>query len=242
MAIDFALGVFIGVVIVSALVMVAVIILEPSGYQRARPAQAEAGNMQKSKRFSGWKNNPVVLRIMRAWSKGNNPQDTQQRDESAAADRFPARAPAFGSQESNADDVSRPVDDERLNDLINNLKPDEGVKSASRVEIGTGEIGTAPTSRVEEAVGRAGDNEKDNKRGVEMVDIPRKEEDEPPKYSLEEDESHPKEKGDWASAFTDIQAEESQTSKLAKSLGNVEICDLLAQCQSLIKPNRKRKP
>jgi len=221
--VDFVLGVFIGVVIVSALVVVAVIILEPSGYRRAGPAQAEAGNARERRRFSGWKNNPVVLRIIRAWGKSDDLQEPQQRDESVGTDRFPAQAPTVDSQESNINDVSLPVDeDERLNDLINNLKPNEDVKSASEEGIGTGRIGTAPGGQVEKAASiGTEDNEKDNKWSVEMVDISHQEEEEPTKYSLEEDDSHPQKKGDWASAFTDIQAEESQAGKLAKSLDNV---------------------
>jgi len=235
MVIDFTLGVFVGVVIVSTLVVVAVIILEPSGYRRAGPAQAEAGNTQERKRFSGWKNNPVALRIMRAWGKS---------DESVGTDRFPAQTPTVDSRESNINDVSLPVDeDERLNDLINNLKPDEDVKSAPEEEIDTSGIGTAPGGQVEKSASiGAEDNEKDNKGGVEMVDISHQEEEEPTKYSLGEDDGHPQKMGDWASAFTDIQAEESQAGKLAKSLGNVDIYDLLARCQTLTKSNKKRNP
>jgi len=236
--IDFVLGLFIGVVIVTALVVVAVI-FQPSESQRARLVQAEAESVQTNKHFSSWKNNPVVRIIMRAWSKGSDHQELQ-RDESATPDLSPAQAPILSFQEANTEDMPQPEDDKHFDDFINNLKPDDDVvEPAPEVENNTAESGMTPTAQVDEAVSWNEDNENDNKRSLEMVDIPHNG-DGPGKYSPHEDESNPQKKGNWASAFTDIQAEESKAGKLAKTLDNVDIYDLLVRCQSLTKLNRNQ--
>ncbi len=86
----------------------------------------------------------------------------------------------------------------------------------------------------------------DSEEHAGNIDILPWEEDELAKYSPRGEESEEdsrsltQKKDSWASAFTDIQVEESQAGKLAKSLNSVAIHDLLAQCKALSKSHRKR--
>jgi hypothetical protein len=233
MAVDnFVLGTFIGLILVSASVVAAIVALEPSRHWRAGPVQGRAGE-EKRKDSLRWKKN--LLRIRRVWNKGDDLKSTPQMEAPVKDEQLPETVPKVDTQESIINDMSPPAND---GSQVGLQKPDE----VDIIGIDAGLV-----SQKEEAASTLpkGNNEK----SVEMGNISPKGEDKLPAASLEEEvdenpdnQSPTREKRDWASAFTDIQLEESQAGKLAKTLDDVDIQDLLAQCRALTKPLKKRKP
>jgi hypothetical protein len=246
--IDLALGMLTGMLVVSALIVVVVIILEP-GYRRKNTLQAQVGNAQKTKTIPVREKPSIFSRMMHAWGKGAKSEDSQREERLTGDEQSQPPALTADTQESKIEGVSPPIGQDEghvNNELVSNPNPDADVKSASEEGVDTSGIDVTPASLTEEAAStEAGIN--DGKR-VEMVDVSPKEEGRLANYSPKEEAkenpvslSQAHEKGDWASAFTDIQVEESQAGKLAKNLNNVDIQDLFAQCRALIKPHKKRE-
>lgn len=229
--INLVLGIFTGMLVVSALVLVVVIILEPPGHRRTKTLQAQVGNTPRRKPFPAREKTSIFSRIMRAWGKGTDSEDHQPKEEPTNNEQFSTQVLAVDNQKSEVNEISPPMDDNEKrpnNKLVSDLKPNADARSSSEERVYKNGINITPESQTEEAASTKPVN--NIERSTEMIDIPPSEEE----TNEELDSQSPRqERGDWTSAFTDIQVEESQASKLAKSLNNVDIHDLITRCKTL---------